>query len=108
VERLPGAHLAKAFNMAQARVWTDPDMSFDERALVTLFTADDPATADTVASLIRETGSDALHVGGSEHAYKLEAAAALVIQQLLSGKHSHTVLNLIRPEVRAVREGAAA
>ena len=99
---LPDAHVGKAFNMAQARVWASPDMDFDGRALVTLFTADD-AAVDTIAELIADTGSEPVRLGGNAHAYQLEAAAAIVIKFLFAGRAPETVLNFIQPEVKPVR-----
>jgi predicted dinucleotide-binding enzyme len=102
-QALPKSSLAKAFNMSQITVWADQDMSYDGRTLVTMYTADTEQTAQTMAELIRDVGADPLHIGGTEHAYQLEAAAALVIKQLFYGCDSHTVLNLIQPEVKAIR-----
>lgn len=99
---LPDAHLGKAFNMAQARVWASPDMSFDGRTLVTLFTADD-AAAEAISELIADTGSEPVRLGSNAHAYQLEAAAAIVIKFLFAGRAPETVLNLIQPEARPVR-----
>ncbi len=101
-EALPGAKVGKAFNMAQARVWADPDKTFDGRQMVTLYTADEAADA-ALAELIADIGSEPLRLGGNEHAYKLEAAAAIVIQFLFAGGDAHTVLNLIRPETKPIR-----
>ncbi|MDX8355032.1 NADPH-dependent F420 reductase [Cognatiyoonia sp. IB215182] len=101
-DALPGAYVGKAFNMAQARVWADPDKSFDGRAMVTPYTADEAAD-EMLATLIADVGSEPLRLGGNEHAYKLEAAAAIVIQVLFAGGDAHTVLNLIRPEAKPIR-----
>ena len=99
---LPDARVGKAFNMAQASVWANPDMRFDGRTLVTLFTADDDA-AETIAELIADTGSEPVRLGSNAHAYQLEAAAAIVIKFLFAGRAPETVLNFIQPEVRPVR-----
>lgn len=99
---LPSAHVAKAFNMAHTSVWQDPDMTFDGRRLVALFTADDMA-AEPVSALIADTGAEPLRVGDNRHAYQLEAAAAIVIKFLFSGRDGATVLNFIQPEIKAVR-----
>lgn len=99
---LPEAHLGKAFNMAQVKVWADPDMTYDGRRLVTLYTADKTADA-TLASLIADVGAEPLRLGGNEHAYQLEAAAAIVIKTLFAGGDLHTVLNLVRPETKPIR-----
>lgn len=99
---LPGAHLGKAFNMAHTSVWEAEDKTFDGRRLTSLYTADGPAT-DVIARLIEDTASEPVLLGGNAHAYQLEAAAAIVIKFLFSGRDSNTVLNLIQPEVKAVR-----
>ena len=101
-EALPGAHLAKAFNMCQAKVWAREAMTFDGRTLVTLFTADHPAAIERTAELIRDVGSEPLHLGGNAHAGQLEAAAAMVIKFLFAGRDPLTVLNFIQPEVKPV------
>ncbi|WP_299626553.1 NADPH-dependent F420 reductase [Pelagibius sp.] len=102
-EALPGAELGKAFNMAQAAVWADPDMTYDGRTLVTLFTADSERASEVIAGLIRDVGSEPLRLGGNAHAYQLEAAAAIVIKFLFAGRDPHTVFNFIQPDVRAIR-----
>lgn len=38
----PGAHVVKAFNMCQARIWEMAPPVFDGRRLVTLYCGDDP------------------------------------------------------------------
>ena len=101
-ERLPGAYVGKAFNMCQISVWEQPDMTFDGRKLVCLFTAHDKAK-DVIAELIADTGAEPLLVGDNEHAYQLEAAAAIVIKFLFSGRDPNTVMNFIQPEVKPVR-----
>ncbi len=101
-DALPGAHVGKAFNMAQVAVWADPDMTYDGRRMVTLYTADDGADA-TLAELIEDVGAEPLRLGGNEHAYQLEAAAAIVIKLLFAGGDPHTILNLIRPEAKPIR-----
>lgn len=101
-DTLPKAHVGKAFNMAQVAVWEDPDMTYDGRQMVTLYTAD--AGADAVISeLIADVGARPERLGDNSHAYQLEAAAAIVIKFLFAGSDSHTVFNFIRPEVQAVR-----
>ena len=101
-ETLPGAHVGKAFNMAQAAVWEDPDMTYDGRQMVTLYTADDAADG-TISDLIGDTGAEPLRLGGNEHAYQLEAAAAIVIKFLFAGADPHTIFNFIRPETKSIR-----
>jgi hypothetical protein len=101
-DALPGAAVGKAFNMAQARVWADPDKTFDGRQMVTLYTADAGADA-TIADLIAEVGAAPVRLGGNDRAYQLEAAAAIVIRFLFAGGDAHTILDLIRPEAKPIR-----
>ncbi len=101
-EALPGAHVGKAFNMAQVAVWADPDMTYDGRQMVTLYTADDGADA-AIAELIADVGAEPLRLGGNAHAYQLEAAAAMVIKFLFAGGDPHTIFNFIRPETKPIR-----
>ncbi len=101
-EALPAAHVGKAFNMAQVAVWADPDMTYDGRQMVTLYTADDGADA-AIAELIADVGAEPLRLGGNAHAYQLEAAAAMVIKFLIAGGDPHTIFNFIRPETKPIR-----
>jgi predicted dinucleotide-binding enzyme len=101
-DALPGAHIGKAFNMAQVDVWADPDMSYDGRQMVTLYTADEKADA-VISELIADVGALPLRLGGNEHAYQLEAAAAIVIKFLFAGADTHTIFNFIRSEIKPVR-----
>ena len=98
---LPNAHLAKAFNMATARVWRREDMTWDGRNLVVPFTASEHA-ASTIAALISDVNAQPLRIGGNEYAYQLEAMAAVVIKQLLTGADGLTVLNLINPNDKSI------
>lgn len=95
-DALPGAHLAKAFNMAQARVWRRENMTWDARPLVVPFTASAGA-ANATWELVADTGAQPLLLGDNAHAYQLEAMAAVVIKQLLTGADALTVMNLINP-----------
>ncbi|MEM9063002.1 MAG: NAD(P)-binding domain-containing protein [Pseudomonadota bacterium] len=101
-DKLPQAHLAKAFNMAQVAVWEDPDMSYDGRQMVTLYTADEAAD-EAIAGLIADVGAEPLRLGDNAQAYQLEAAAAIVIKFLFAGADSHTIFNFIRPETKPIR-----
>ena len=92
---LPESEVIKAFNMAQAKVWEDPDMSYDGRTMVTMYTADTSQAAQIGSQLIKDVGSDPLHIGGNQFAGQLEAAAGLVIKQLFSGSPPHSVLQFI-------------
>jgi len=102
-EVLPGAEIGKAFNMAQAAVWANPDMTYDGRRMVTLFTAETARATETIAELIRDVGAEPLQLGGNAHAYQLEAAAAIVIKFLFTGRDPQTIFNFIQPEVKPVR-----
>ncbi len=101
-DTLPGAKVAKAFNMAQVAVWESPDMSYDGRQMVVLYTSDDQA-GQTIERLIADVGAEPLRLGGNEHAYQLEAAAAIVIKFLFAGRDPKTIFNFIQPEVKPVR-----
>ncbi|MEM9369433.1 MAG: hypothetical protein AAGD07_25950, partial [Planctomycetota bacterium] len=101
-EALPGAHVGKAFNMAQVAVWADPDMTYDGRQMVTLYTADDGADA-AIAELIADVGAEPLRLGDNSHSYQLEAAAAIVIKFLIAGGDPQTIFNFIRPETKPIR-----
>ncbi|MEL6774809.1 MAG: NAD(P)-binding domain-containing protein [Pseudomonadota bacterium] len=101
-DALPGAQVAKAFNMAQAKVWEREEMLWDGRRLTVPYTADDAHTADVVGGLIEEVGAEALLIGGTPFAYQLEAGAAMVIKQLFSGADPLTVLTLIRPSQKPI------
>ena len=100
-ERLPDAKVGKAFNMAQVAVWRDLDMTYDGRQMVVLYTADEEVE-DVFATLIADVGAEPLRLGGNAHAYKLEAAAAIVIQFLFAGRDPKTILNFIQPERKPV------
>ena len=99
---LPGAHIGKAFYMAQVAGWEYPDMTYDGRQMVALDTADEAADA-VFAQLIGDVGAEPLRVGGNEHAYQLEAAAAIVIKFLFAGRDPHTIFNFIQPETKPIR-----
>ncbi|MDJ0627683.1 MAG: NAD(P)-binding domain-containing protein [Rhodobacter sp.] len=101
-EVLPGAHVGKAFNMAQVAVWEDRDMTYDGRQMVTLYTSDGGADG-VIAQLIADVGAEPLRLGDNRHAYQLEAAAAMVIKFLFAGADPHTIFNFIRPETKPIR-----
>lgn len=100
-EVLPGAKVAKAFNMAQVAVWEADQMTYDGRQMVTLYTCDNEV-AQVVEGLIADVGAEPLRLGGNEHAYQLEAAAAIVIKFLFAGRDPKTIFNFIQPEVKPV------
>ena len=101
-DALPGAHVGKAFNMAQVAVWEDPNMTYDGRRMVVLYTADDGAD-QVIGELITDVGAEPLRLGNNAHAYQLEAAAAIVIKFLFAGRDPKTIFNFIQPEVKPVR-----
>ncbi len=101
-EALPDAAVAKAFNMAQAKVWSREDMAWDGRVLTVPFTADGEAAEQATRRLIEDVGAEALLIGDSAFAYQLEAAAAMVIKQLFAGADPLTVLTFIRPERKPI------
>jgi len=103
-DRLPDAHVVKAFNMCQARVWQMNPPTFDGRRLVTMYCGDDANAKAQVRQLIEDVGSDTLDLGALRYARLLEPAAAIVIKMLFAGRDPHTVLNLIQPEVKPIGE----
>ena len=88
--------------MAQVAVWEDPDMTYDGRRMVVLYTADDAAD-QVISDLIGDVGAEPLRLGSNAHAYQLEAAAAIVIKFLFAGRDPKTIFNFIQPEVKAIR-----
>ncbi|MFZ0132983.1 MAG: hypothetical protein WAK95_10610 [Desulfobacterales bacterium] len=98
----PDAHVVKAFNMCQASVWTMQPPVFDGRKLVVLYCGSDQAAKAKAAALIDLIGCDHVDIGELKYARLLEAAAAIVIKLLFSGRDPHTVLNLIQPEAKPI------
>ena len=79
-----GARVVKAFNLAQASVWTAA-RDVDGRRLVVPIATDDPDARATVERLVAELGYATLDVGELPHARHLEAMAAVVIRRLFTG-----------------------
>ncbi len=101
--KAPGAHVVKAFNMCQAKLWAAPaPILIDGRKHTTLYCGDDDAAKRQVATLIEAVGSDPVDAGGLMYAHQLEAAAALIIKFLMSGRDPMTCFQLIQPEFRPV------
>ena len=100
-ERLPDAHVVKAFNMCHADVWKMADPVLDGRRLVAMFCGNHDAAKEKVVALIRDTGCEPLDLGGIEKSRLLEPAADIVIQMLFAGRDKRTVLNLVQPEVKS-------
>lgn len=98
----PAAKVVKAFNMCQAKVWQMTPPLFDGRRLVTLYCGDDAQAKRQVAALIEGVGCEPEDIGELKYARLLEPAAAIVIKLLFTGHDLHTVLNLIKPESKAI------
>jgi predicted dinucleotide-binding enzyme len=99
---VPGALVVKAFNMCQAQVWKMDPPLFDGRPLAVLYCGDDGEAKQTVSALIAELGCEPVDVGKLRYARLLEAAAAIVIKFLFSGRDPQTILNLIQPESKSI------
>ena len=101
--KAPEAHVVKAFNMCQAKLWASPaPIMIDGRRHTTLYCGDDDAAKQTVATLIDQVGSDPVDAGGLKYAHQLECCAGLVIKFLMSGRDPMTCLQLIQPESKPV------
>ncbi|WP_298908596.1 hypothetical protein [uncultured Nostoc sp.] len=98
----PKAKVVKTFNMCQAKVWQMQPPTFDGRLLVTLYCGDNAQAKRQVASLIEDVGSEPVDLGELKYARLVEAAAAIVIKLLFSGRDPYTVLNLIQPEIKPI------
>ncbi|MBE9116581.1 NAD(P)-binding domain-containing protein [Lusitaniella coriacea LEGE 07157] len=96
---VPNAHVVKAFNMCQAKVWQMNPPKFDDRLLVVMYCGDDEKAKQKIAVLIEDVGCEAKDIGDLKYSRMLEPAAAIVIKLLFSGHGTYTVLNLIQPEV---------
>lgn len=99
---LPGAHVVKAFNCCQAKVFEMDPPVFDGRTLVTMYAGDHAPANARVAELIADLGSEPLELGPLRHAQQLEAIAAVVIKHLMAGRDPYTVFNFIQPEARPI------
>lgn len=97
-EALPDAQIIKAFNTDAASVWRDENMSYGGFRKVTLYTADSPAAEAIGAQLISDVGATPLLMGGQQHAYQLEALAAMTIKQLFGSAPSTTTFQYIERE----------
>lgn len=84
VQRTTGAQVVKAFNLAQASVWTSP-RQVDGRPLVVPVATDDAGARATAEVLAGALGAAVLDAGELRHARHLEAMAAVVIRRLFSG-----------------------
>ncbi len=99
---MPNAHVVKAFNMCQAKVWQMNPSVFDDRSLVVMYCGDNDPAKQKIAVLIKDVGCEAKDIGDLEYARMLEPAAAIIIKLLFLGHNAYTVLNLIEPEVKAI------
>lgn len=99
---VPDAHVVKAFNMCQAKVWKMNPPVFDDRTLVVMYCGDNDPAKEKIATLIEDVGCEAKDIGDLKYARMLESAAAIVIKLLFSGHDPHTVLNLIQPEIKEI------
>ena len=99
---VPEAHIVKAFNMCQAKVWEMKTPVFDDRPLVVMYCGDNDQAKAKIAVLIEDVGCEAKDIGDLKYARMLEPAAAIVIKLIFSGHDPYTVLNLIQPEVKAI------
>lgn len=84
VERETGARVVKAFNLAQASVWTAP-RQVDGAPMAVPIATDHEEARRVAAALAAALGMTAVDVGGLHHAAYLEAMAALVIRRLFAG-----------------------
>jgi len=101
---MPGARVAKAFNILFAGLQADPS-ALGQR-LDVLIATDDPTARDTVALLAASAGFRPVVIGPLTAARELEALAWLNIRlQLLSQGRWDTAVNLVSPPEAAVIEG---
>ncbi|MEM8737984.1 MAG: NAD(P)-binding domain-containing protein [Planctomycetota bacterium] len=99
---LPGAHVVKAFNTCQAKVWRREPLEYDGRPLVVPVCGDDAGAKRTVSGWVEAMGGQAIDFGGAKAARRVEALAALTIQLLFGGRDPETVFQLIQPEQKPV------
>lgn len=84
VQARTGARVVKAFNLAQASVWTAP-REVDGRPLAVPIATDDAEARSVAGLLVAALGDATLDAGELRHARHLEAMAAVVIRRLFSG-----------------------
>ncbi|MEM8872801.1 MAG: NAD(P)-binding domain-containing protein [Planctomycetota bacterium] len=101
-DKLPRAHVVKAFNTCQAAVWAMPQLNFDGRQFVMPTCGNDANAKQIVHQLAADVGCDTHDFGDVTYARQLEAMAAMTIQLLLNGADPHTVFALIQPEKKAI------
>jgi predicted dinucleotide-binding enzyme len=101
--KAPDAHVVKAFNLCQAKLWATPSpILLDGRQHTTPFCGDDESAKAKVATLIEAVGSEPVDMGELHYARQLEAMASLVIKLLFSGRDPMTCFQLIQPEKKPI------
>ncbi len=102
-EVVPNAHVVKAFNMCQAKVWEMKPPVFDGHPLVVMYCGDNNQAKEKIAVLIEDVGCEAKDIGDLKYARMLEPAAAIVIKLIFSEHNPYTVLNLRQPEINVIK-----
>lgn len=102
-EAVPNAHVVKAFNMCQAKVWEMKPPVFDGHPLVVMYCGDNNQAKEKIAVLIEDVGCEAKDIGDLKYARMLEPAAAIVIKLIFSEHNPYTVLNLRQPEINVIK-----
>lgn len=92
-----GAHVVKAFNLCQAKVWQMRPPRFDGRLLAVPYCGDNGQANAIAHRLITDLGCIPVEIGPLHRARHLEAMAAIVIGLLFNGHDPYTVFNLIIP-----------
>lgn len=93
VARATGAQVVKAFNQVHFEVWKRSARYAGQPLLVPI--AGDQRSKAVASELIRDAGGEPLDVGGLEHAYELEAMAAVVIRLLIAGADPLSAFQLL-------------
>ncbi|MBW4527915.1 MAG: NADPH-dependent F420 reductase [Phormidium tanganyikae FI6-MK23] len=75
----PGARVVEAFSLF-AEVLDSPSQRFDDQIATTLYTGDDEAAKQGVASLLREIDVEVVDAGGLKNSRFVEPAVMLLIQ----------------------------
>ena len=99
-EAAPNAHVVKAFNMCQAKVWEMKPPVFEGRKSVVMYCGDNNQAKEKIAVLIEDVGCEAKDIGDLKYARMLEPAAAIVIKLIFTEHNPYTVLNLRQPEIK--------
>lgn len=104
---LPGAHVVKAFNTSS---FESLRLTADEaraQGVQTLLAGDDAAALDLVAGLAEDLGMDPIRCGALANAVDLEAAARVVIGQILQRGEFllHMTITTLTPAAEPARLG---